>query len=238
MSNRVEFNMKRLILVLGLALSLIIPIAMGALEIPEPSYNAVTPDEGPLYSTKPAIGLEDLSVYSYTYLVDLGKVKESSKSQDPLYLQIYNPETNNWINTSIDASEDGKEHPTMKGVIQYKVDSAKFGDPFLGLSKFRFIDAKGNALKDANNGDPIEFSGPRIVVNLKDEKYKKEPGGSYSYSVLARSEATVAIGLRGTLDRNNWVWIGSPFKSSSEGWTKLEWKNVPYYRVVEFKIFE
>ena len=227
--------MKRLIL--ALAIGFIIPVVMGALEIPEPIYNAVTPSEGPLYVTKPAIGLEDLYIYSYKYGVDLEKIKQKFMHQSNLHLQIFNPETNNWIDTGINTSKEGIAHPTMKGVVEYKMDASEFGDPFLGLSKFRFVDVEGDALKETN-GETIEFLGPRIVVNLKDEDYKRQANGLYSYSVWARSESTVAIGLRGTLDKMNWVWIGEPFKSSSKAWTKLEWKNAPYYRVVEFKIFD
>lgn len=228
--------MKRLIFTL--ALSLIIPMAMGAIQIPEPYYNMIRPSVGPLYDTNLVEGLEDLSVYSYTFSVDIDKVKENSEYNGHLYLQIHNPETNSWISTDINTSEDGETDPTRKGVINYRVDSKKFGDPFLGLSKFRFVDANGNALKYANNGESVEFIGPRIIVDLKDEKYKREQGGSYSYSVMARSESTVAIGLRGTMDKSNWVWIGSPIKSGSKAWTALEWKIMPYYKVVEFKIFE
>jgi hypothetical protein len=171
------------------------------------------------------------------YSVDLDKLKEISRAEDPLFLEVYNPETGIWINTTINTLVDGDTDITRPEIVHYKVNLAELGSPFIGLSRFRFVDAKGNALRDSNNGDAIEFSGPRIVVNLKDENYKRLAGGLYSYSVWARSENTIAIGLRGTTDLSNWVWVGSPFKSSSMGWTKLEWTNAPYYKVVEFKIY-
>jgi hypothetical protein len=230
--------MKSLISLLVLALSLTAPIAIGALEIPEPLYNAVSPISGPLYATEPAVGLENISVYSYNYSLNIDQIKAASKSNDTLYLQIYNPETNNWIDTGINTAVDGKTYPATSEVVEYKVDSMMFGEPFLGLSKYRFVDAEGNALKDASNGNPIEFSGPRIVLNLKDEEFRRDADGTYSYSVLARSENTTPIGLQGTSDKINWTWIGSPIRSSSKSWTKLEWNNASYYKVVEFKVFE
>jgi hypothetical protein len=227
--------MERIILIL--VLGLIITISQAALEIPEPLYSAIDPGEGAIYITKPATGLEDLPVYTYVYSVDLDKLKSISRAEDPLFLEIYNPETEKWINTSINTAVDGDTDATRPEIVLYKVNLTELGSPFLGLSRFRFVDARGNALRDANNGEVIGFSGPRIVVNLKDENYKRLAGGLYSYSVWARSENTITIGLRGTADLSNWVWVGSPLKSSSKGWTKLEWTNAPYYKVVEFKIY-
>ena len=222
---------------LFLALGLVVSISQAAIEIPESPYGAVDPWEGAVYITKPATGLEDLPIYTYAYSVDLDKLKEISRAEDPLFLEIYNPETEKWINTSINTALDGDTDVTRPEIVHYKVNLAELGSPFLGLSRFRLVDARGNALRDANNGDVIEFSGPRIVVNLKDENYRRLAGGLYSYSVWARSENTITIGLRGTADLSNWVWVGSPLKSSSKGWTKLEWTNAPYYRVVEFKVY-
>ncbi|NPV63860.1 MAG: hypothetical protein HPY61_14760 [Methanotrichaceae archaeon] len=227
--------MKEILLIL--ALGLIISITHAALEISESPYGKVDPENGSIYITKPATGLEDLPVYTYVYSVDLEKLKEISMAEDPLFLEIYNPETGNWINTSINTAVDGDPDITRPEIVHYKVNLAELGSPFLGLSRFRFVDARGNALRDANNGDAIEFSGPRIVVNLKDENYKRLAEGKYSYGVWARSEDTIAIGLRGTTDLSNWVWVGSPLKSSSMGWTKLEWIKMPYYKVIEFKIY-
>jgi hypothetical protein len=228
--------MKKIILVL--AMGLIIPIAIGALQLPEQYYCAVSPIEGPLYDTRPVEGLEDLSVYSYTFSIDIDKFKKALGYKGHLYLQIYNPETDRWINTGINASKDGVSDLTRKGVINYKIYSSKFGEPFLGQSKLRFVDKNGTALKDENNQESAEFDGPKIIADLKDEKYKRDQAGAYTYSVMARSESMQIIGLRGTLDKGNWVWVGSPLKSNSKTWTELEWKNATYYQVVEFKIFE
>ena len=224
-------------IILIMALMLITPIAQCALEIPEAAYYSVDPKEGPIYITNPAAGLEDLSVYSYTYSVDMDTLKENAGVEGPLFLEIFNPETGSWINTSINSEVDGSDDLTRIGVVNFKVNLADLSGPFLGLSKFRFVDVRGSPLRDANNGDAFEFSGPNIIVNFKDESYRSLGGGRYAYSVMARSERTVAVGLRTTSDGNNWIWVGTPLKSGSKGWTRLEWNNAPHYRVVEFKIY-
>jgi hypothetical protein len=218
-----------------LVFSLIVPMAMGGLVIPPSPFNEVVPKEGSLYITQTTIDrLEDF--YSYTYKVDLKTIKEISKAQDPINLQIYNPETDKWIDTNANGTKDS----TRLGVYDYRVNFAKLdlGMPFLGTSKYRLVDANGTALKDAN-GYAIEFSGPNIIVNLRDETYaiQKESGKNlYSYGVLARSDRTVPIDIRGTRDGRTWEWYGYPVKSGSRGWTKLEWINAPYFQKMEFAI--
>jgi hypothetical protein len=220
-------------IVLILATCVTISLAFGAMEIPQVPYNAIDPSEGPMYVTNLAVGLENLYVYMYTFSLDLEQFKDSYKANDPLFLEIYNPETQKWINTSIQGTKD-----LTKKQFNYRVNFANLGEPFIGSSKFRLVDAKGNAIKDTN-GDAIEYAGPRIVVNLKDENYKRDSQGTYTYSVMARSDEqkTILIGLRGTLDKAKWDWVGTPQTVSSRGWTKLEWKNEPYYKVLEFKIY-
>jgi len=214
------------ILIAILAIGLITQVAMGATEIPEPIYGSVIPNEGVTYVSKPA---------TYIYQVDVEKLKENSKSQDPLHLQIYNPETNQWLNTRINTAINGSiDHD---GVIDYRVDLAKLSTPFLGLSKFRFVDSKGNALKDVMNGEAIEFIGPKITANFRNESYKRDEAGTNSFSVWVRSYDTIYVCLCGRQsEEDNCEWFGPSIKSTSRGWVRLEWINVPYYRIVEFKI--
>lgn len=217
------------ILRLIFSLGLIMIAASGTIKISEPIYGNVTPNEGVTYISEHSI---------YSYQIEIEKLKENSKSQDPLYLQIYNPEASLWLNTSINTSNKSiNASKNRDSIINLKIDLAKLTPHFLGLSKFRFVDSKGNALMDRRNGEPIEFIGPNIRANFRNESYKREKSGKYSYSVWVRSYDTIYVGLCGRQsEEDNCEWFGHSIKSNSRGWIKLEWINAPYYRIVEFKI--
>lgn len=231
--------MKKLIVIL--ALGIFMPMAIGAIEVSGPIYSNVVPDEGSIDVSKPIISDECIPDHSYIYQVDMEKLKKNSRSsdRDPLFLQVYNPETKKWIYTGINTAINGSRDLTHKGVINYKIDLAKLGPSFLGLSRFRFVDLRGNALRDSVDGEPIEFIGPRIVANLRNERYNRVDGSTYSYSVWVRSEDSVVIGLYGMRpNESTWELFNTKLESNSRGWIKLEWKNAPYYKMIDFKVLD
>lgn len=223
------------ILIAVLSTCAIIEIALGTLEIPNPIYYNITPNQGAIYESSDSTNNNYLNYYLYH--VNINELKYSSGSKDPLNMQIYNPETSQWLDANINTSTNGSRDRTPEGTISFKVNIYIISTPFVGLSKFRFVDSKGNPLKDAINGNALEFSGPKILSNFKDESYVKEDDGTYTYSVWIRSDDSITVGLHGLRPEIDiWEWCRPNLTSNSWGWTKLEWRKAPFYKIIKFEI--
>ncbi|MBN1234758.1 MAG: hypothetical protein JW999_01770 [Methanotrichaceae archaeon] len=65
-----------------------------------------------------------------------------------------------------------------------------------------------------------------------------EISGSELYSAIKAKPSGAQLGLNCMhCARINVLNIGLLPKIGSKGWTKLEWVNAPYFKVVEFKIY-
>ena len=219
------------LVILIIALGSVVSLAAGGLIVPAVPITSVELKEGPLYSSTPLSDLED--IYSYNFLVDIKGVN----AKQPLTLQIYDPLGDRWI----DSNTTGIPDATITEALNFKVNFAmlNFSGLFLEPSRGRLVDANDQVIKVG--GVPSEFSGPKIVVNFKDENAVREPDKDlYKYSVWVRSSKTATIDIRIVRDENgkDGGYYGHPYKCSSPGWNKIEWNDAPYFEEIEFVALE
>lgn len=200
-------------------------IAQGVITIPAEIQSSVTPAKGAFYTGDPS---QEKDIYYYIYEINAFDLNMNNDTK--VYLEIYNPEDDEWIRVNEVRSPPVK---ILKDTtVSFEINLKDYFDvPFLGNSSYRVVLDESKVSK--------EFLGPNIVVNFGKENYEKLKGNKnlYDYSVEVRSsEPLLPIYLYVTKDGQNWIKYGLPQTyTSANSWKKLVWHNVPYFSKVEFR---
>lgn len=217
-----------LIILLGLCSTFCITAFAGLINPPY-IFSNVSPKEGSLYITDQFV--RDHNYYNYIYAFDLSNADNSTiQGSKDLVLTIFNTSSplnqKNWLYSE----KNGTLNESTSTLI-FNLNSTKiFGEnEFLGELRYQL--SKGNSII-------AEGRGPNIIFNFRNEISKKQNSGLYTYSVEVRSlrkEAWISITYKNESDVwEPYIYESQFYKSNDMEWKLLEWKDMPYYRELEF----
>jgi hypothetical protein len=255
---------KKLILYLFLALATV-PFTGSGLEIPGKAVGTVSPSSGAIYYSPPMTGIEDATrdlcsggdIYTFTYTFNMSGMPD--RSNESVFLLIYNPETKRWVRVG-EQPDDGGD--TVKFEVNFGelYNRDNFGgepywySPFLGTSRFKLVGEVEEKGRSGGPGVAIEKSnrpnvgfrrslsdevfGPEIIANFRNPQWKKDDlGDNYTYSVEVRSTEPLDLAILGTRDATNWEVYGENTRvAQSYNWKKVTWKGAPRFSKLEFVI--
>jgi len=159
---------------------------------------------------------------TYSYEVDIETIGEHKAIL--IELEAFDPVNEDWFSFGTQWYDKSLNTDTLKFVVgQLPFSSC------LGNLKYRLV-SEEHVLG--------EFIGPEIYVDFKNERYKIEDNGTYTYSVDVWSNDNLSIDL--VYSQDGIIWFQADDlkiynNSSSENWQKMDWNNHPMYRMFKFR---